>query len=80
MKYRVRAKALGTEYYVLSKQERKIVHLIAQGKSNKEIARKLEIAPETVKSHIKNIFIKLEVNDRAHAVAQALLKLYGTLI
>jgi LuxR family maltose regulon positive regulatory protein len=55
----------------LSARERSIVELIAQGQSNKEIARTLGIAPETVKSHVKNIFVKLEVDKRAHAVARA---------
>jgi LuxR family maltose regulon positive regulatory protein len=39
--------------------------------SNKNIARSLEITPETVKSHAKNIFAKLAVSNRAHAVARA---------
>jgi LuxR family transcriptional regulator, maltose regulon positive regulatory protein len=55
----------------LSARERSIVELIAQGLSNKEIARSLGIAPETVKSHVKSIFVKLAVDKRAHAVARA---------
>ena len=55
----------------LSASERNIVKLISQGKSNKEIARTLGIAPETVKSHVKNIFVKLAVDRRAQAVARA---------
>jgi LuxR family maltose regulon positive regulatory protein len=55
----------------LSARERDIVELIAQGLSNKEIARNLGIAPETVKSHVKSIFVKLAVDKRAHAVARA---------
>jgi LuxR family transcriptional regulator, maltose regulon positive regulatory protein len=55
----------------LSARERNIVELIAQGQSNKEIARSLGIAPETVKSHVKSIFVKLAVDKRAHAVARA---------
>lgn len=55
----------------LSARERGIVELIAQGLSNKEIARDLGIAPETVKSHVKSIFVKLSVDKRAHAVARA---------
>jgi LuxR family transcriptional regulator, maltose regulon positive regulatory protein len=56
---------------LLSPRERTILELIAQGQSNKEIARELGITPETVKSHVKNIFIKLEVDKRAKAVARA---------
>lgn len=55
----------------LSARERNIVELIAQGQSNKEIARTLGIAPETVKSHVKSIFVKLAVDKRAQAVARA---------
>src|SRR5258708_29817525 len=43
----------------LSLREIEIVELIGQGRSNKEIARGLGITPETVKTHVKNIFFKL---------------------
>jgi len=56
---------------LLSARERNIINLIAQGQSNKEIARDLRIAPETVKTHVKHIFIKLEVDKRTRAVARA---------
>jgi ATP/maltotriose-dependent transcriptional regulator MalT len=55
----------------LSIREGEILTLIAQGRSNKEIARSLAIAPETVKSHIKHIFTKLNVERRAQAVLRA---------
>jgi ATP/maltotriose-dependent transcriptional regulator MalT len=55
----------------LSAREGDILNLIAKGLSNKEIARSLAIAPETVKSHVKNIFIKLNSEKRAQAVARA---------
>ena len=55
----------------LSARERAILNLIADGLSNKEIARNLAIAPETVKSHVKHIFIKLNAEKRAQAVARA---------
>jgi LuxR family transcriptional regulator, maltose regulon positive regulatory protein len=55
----------------LSPRERNILQLIAEGQSNKEIARTLGVAPETVKSHVKNIFVKLDVERRAQAVARA---------
>ena len=45
--------------------------MIADGMSNKGIARSLGIAPETVKSHAKNIFVKLASRTRAQAVARA---------
>jgi LuxR family maltose regulon positive regulatory protein len=55
----------------LSLREGEVLGLIAQGRSNKEIARVLAITPETVKTHVKNIFKKFEVDKRAHAVARA---------
>ena len=55
----------------LTPRERGILELIAEGRSNKEIARSLGIAPETVKSHVKNIFDKLSVEKRAQAIARA---------
>jgi ATP/maltotriose-dependent transcriptional regulator MalT len=55
----------------LSAREGDILRLIAEGRSNKEIARNLAITPETVKSHVKHIFAKLNVEKRAQAVARA---------
>jgi LuxR family transcriptional regulator, maltose regulon positive regulatory protein len=52
----------------LSAREGAIRKLIADGQSNKEIARNLAIAPETVKSQVKHIFTKLE--KRAQAVSR----------
>jgi ATP/maltotriose-dependent transcriptional regulator MalT len=55
----------------LTARERDILTKISQGFPNKQIARALEISPETVKSHIKRIFLKLAVGTRAEAVSQA---------
>jgi DNA-binding NarL/FixJ family response regulator len=55
----------------LSARERSIVLLMGHGLSNKMIARKLSIAPETVKSHAKHIFSKLTAQSRAQAVYRA---------
>jgi len=56
---------------VLTARERDILAKISQGLSNKNIARALNISPETVKSHVKNIFLKLAVGTRAAAVSRA---------
>ena len=56
----------------LTPRERDVLAMISQGLSNKLIARSLEISPETVKSHIKHIFLKLEVSTRTEAVFRAL--------
>jgi ATP/maltotriose-dependent transcriptional regulator MalT len=55
----------------LSVRERMIVRLMGDGFSNKRIARQLSIAPETVKSHAKSIFLKLTAQTRAQAVYRA---------
>lgn len=55
----------------LSARQQSILELIASGLSNKEIARSLGISPETVKTHVTNIFIKLGTDRRAQAVAFA---------
>jgi LuxR family maltose regulon positive regulatory protein len=55
----------------LSPREGAVLNLVAQGLSNKEIARSLAITPETVKSHIKHIFEKLQVEKRVQAIARA---------
>jgi LuxR family maltose regulon positive regulatory protein len=45
--------------------------MIGQGFTNKRIARILNISPETVKTHVKRIFLKLIVGTRAEAVSRA---------
>ena len=55
----------------LSPREHSILRLMSCGLSNKRVAQELQIAPETVKSHVKGIFIKLAVQTRAHAVSTA---------
>jgi DNA-binding NarL/FixJ family response regulator len=52
----------------LSPREIEVLRLISGGNANKEIAAKLSITEETVKGHMKSIFTKLGVHDRAHAV------------
>ena len=55
----------------LSPRERAVLALISQGKSNKGVARALDITAETVKSHLKRVFLKLGSRTRAEAVARA---------
>ena len=56
----------------LSVREMHILEALAEGLSNKMIAKSLSITEETVKSHLKKIYEKLGAADRAHAVAIAL--------
>jgi LuxR family maltose regulon positive regulatory protein len=56
---------------LLTPREREILELIAEGRSNKAIARELNLGPETVKSHLKHVFAKLGVERRTQAVLRA---------
>jgi DNA-binding NarL/FixJ family response regulator len=55
----------------LTEREREILHLIAQGKSNSEIAKGLALSIKTVANYVSNIFTKLQVADRAQAILRA---------
>ncbi len=55
----------------LTPRECDVLELIAEGQSNKAIARRLGLGPETVKTHLKNVFLKLEVERRTQAVLRA---------
>lgn len=68
---RRRSSGLPIPAIALSPRERGVLLLICRGLSNKDIARELQIAPETVKSHAKKILLKLSARTRAEAVARA---------
>ncbi|WP_369431957.1 response regulator [Glycomyces amatae] len=55
----------------LSERELEVLALIARGRSNRETAAELFISEATVKTHLVHVYAKLEVNDRAAAVAAA---------
>lgn len=57
---------------MLTQREREILQLLADGMSNADVAAKLFISQETVKSHVRHILGKLEADTRTHAVAIAL--------
>ena len=56
----------------LSKREREIMDLLAQGLTGEQVAERLFLSPETIKTHIRNAMNKLEANTRVHAIAIAL--------
>ena len=56
---------------ILSPREREVVRLVAEGLTNKEIAKRLILTENTVKSHVTSLFNKLGVDSRAQAVAVA---------
>jgi len=55
----------------LSERELEVLRCVAVGSANKQIARTLSIAEDTVKTHLRSIFFKLNVKDRTEAVVQA---------
>ena len=55
----------------LSDRELEVLRLIANGKDNAEIARDLFISPKTVKNHISNILMKLQIDNRIQAAVYA---------
>jgi DNA-binding NarL/FixJ family response regulator len=55
----------------LSERETELLALMAQGKSNQEIADQLDLSLKTVRNHVSNIFSKLQVADRAQAILRA---------
>jgi DNA-binding NarL/FixJ family response regulator len=54
-----------------TEREEEVLSLVAQGKSNREIARQLFVSLKTVRNHVSNILLKLQVADRAQAVIRA---------
>lgn len=54
---------------ILSPQEQRVLALVAEGKTNKEIATALDLSDKTVKNYLSNIFQKLQVSRRAQAAA-----------
>jgi LuxR family maltose regulon positive regulatory protein len=55
----------------ISRRERDVLELLARGLTNRQVADVLEVSPDTVKYHLKNIFAKLQVVDRRAAVQSA---------
>ena len=55
----------------LTGQEMRVLSVLASGQANKEIARALGLSPNTIKTHLANLFAKLEVSTRTEAVTRA---------
>lgn len=55
----------------ISERELEVLHLLAAGQSNKEIAGRLSVSPNTVKTHIARLYDKLEVSRRTEAILKA---------
>ncbi len=63
--------AAGVSSVPLTAREHEVLRLLAQGRANREIAEKLFVSETTVKSHLRSLFAKLEVLNRAEAIAVA---------
>lgn len=55
----------------LTDREREVLELVAQGRSNADIAARLRLSQKTVRNHVSNILTKLQVADRAQAIVRA---------
>lgn len=55
----------------LTDREREVLQLIGEHRTNPEIAARLSLAPKTVRNHVSNIFVKLQVTSRAEAIIRA---------
>jgi DNA-binding NarL/FixJ family response regulator len=62
------------EQQLLTAHEVEVLKMVAAGATNREVGEQLFLSPDTVKSHLETIYRKLEVSDRAHAVAVAMRK------
>ena len=58
-------------YLGISDREYEVLELLAEGLSNKEIANRLFVSPNTVKTHVARLYEKLEVSRRTQAVGKA---------
>jgi len=67
----VRGRTEALEAVRLTPREREVIDLIAEGLSNKEIALRLDIATDTVKSHVRNVMEKLMLHTRLQIAAFA---------
>src|SRR5438132_5990995 len=56
----------------LTERETSVLRLVAEGLANKEIARRLVLSETTVKAHLNNVFVKLDVHSRTQAALQAI--------
>jgi DNA-binding NarL/FixJ family response regulator len=63
------ARSFDGEAPVLTERERQVLTGMAGGKSNAQIGRDLYLSEDTIKTHARRLFRKLDVGDRAHAVA-----------
>jgi len=59
----------GAQGAALTHRQRQIIRLVSEGLPNKQVARRLDVAEATVKAHLRNIFLKLRVDNRTALAA-----------
>jgi two-component system, NarL family, response regulator NreC len=70
----IRTRGVEDSYELLTSREREILHLLAEGKSNKEIASALNLSPYTVETHRRNLQEKLNLHSFAELILYAVRK------
>jgi two-component system response regulator NreC len=70
----IRTRGVDDSYELLSSREREVLHLLAEGKSNKEIAGLLNLSPYTIETHRRNLQEKLNLHNFAELVLYAVRK------
>jgi two-component system nitrate/nitrite response regulator NarL len=68
----VRARAATSDRSLLSPREQQVLDLVADGLTAPQIARRLQLAPSTIRTHHKHLLAKLEARDRAQLVRHAM--------
>ena len=61
----------GLDVEIASPRETEVLGLLAAGRDNAGVARRLGVSPKTVRNHVSNIITKLQVSDRSGAILRA---------
>jgi DNA-binding NarL/FixJ family response regulator len=61
----------GPDPTALTPKQLQVIHLVAQGHSNRDVATELGVAETTVRTHLREVYARLEVGSRTAAVAEA---------
>jgi len=72
--HHLKARGLTDTFHLLTSREREVLQLLAEGRSNKEVAALLELAPSTVETHRANLMQKLSLHNTAEIVLYAVRK------
>ena len=71
---RLQARGLTDSYHLLTDREREVLQLLAEGRSNKEVATELDLGLSTVETHRANLMVKLNLHNTAEIVLYAVRK------